>query len=99
MENLVALTLRNKYGEEVYYLKSKTLDADFFVPETGTVYQAAYSLNENTDSRETDSLVKAAETIEEAKRFVVITYEEEETLEIGGTKIEVIPVWKWVLGM
>ena len=99
LENLVALTLRNKYGEEVYYLKSKTLDADFFVPETGTVYQAAYSLNENTDSREMDSLVKAAETLEEAKRFIVITYEEEDTLEIGGTKIEVIPAWKWVLKM
>ncbi|MCR5124289.1 MAG: ATP-binding protein [Treponema sp.] len=97
LENLVALTLKNKYGEEVYYLKSKTIDADFFVPETQTIFQVAYSLSETSSFRETDTLVKANHTFGEAKRFVIITYEEEYSLEIDGTKIEVIPVWKWLL--
>ena len=97
LENLVALTLKNKYGDEVYYLKSKTLDADFFVQETGTIFQVTYSMNETSNLRETETLVKAKNTFEEAKRFVIITYGEEDSLEIDGTKIEVLPIWKWLL--
>lgn len=97
LENLVAVTLRNTYGEELYYLKSKTLNADFFVPERQTVFQVAYSLENTTGTRETDALVKASQTLSEAKHFVLITYEEEKTLETGGIQIAVIPVWKWLL--
>lgn len=99
LENLVAVTLRNKFAEEVYFLKSQNLDADFFVPDTGEVIQVAMSLSDISDDRESKSLIQAAKTMEEAKRFLVITYEEERILEIDGIKIEVIPVWKWLLGM
>ena len=96
LENLVAISLKNNF-EEIYYLKAQNLDADFFVPETGTVVQVAYSLSNMSDDRETKALVQAAKTLKEAKRFVIITYEEEKLFEADGVTIEVIPVWKWLL--
>ncbi len=98
LENLVAISLKNNF-DEIFYLKAQNLDADFFVPETGTVIQAAYSLASISDDRETKTLLQAAKTVKEAKRFVIITFEEENELEIDGVKIEVIPVWKWLLMM
>ena len=96
LENLVAINLRNNYKSNVYYLKSQNLDVDFFIEETGTAIQVAYSITNISDDRETKSLVEAAKTLKEAKEFVIITYEEEKELNIDGVKIQVIPVWKWL---
>ena len=96
LENLVAINLWNKFKGNVYYLKSQNLDVDFFIEETGTAIQVAYSITNISDDRETKSLVEAAKTLKEAKEFVIITYEEEKELNIDGVKIQVIPVWKWM---
>lgn len=96
LENLVAINLWNNYKGNVYYLKSQNLDVDFFIEETGTAIQVAYSITNISDDRETKSLVEAAKTLKEAKEFVIITYEEEKDLNMDGVKIQVIPVWKWL---
>ena len=96
LENLVAINLWNNYKNNVYYLKSQNLDVDFFIEETGTVIQVAYSIANISDDRETKSLVEAAKTLKEAKEFVILTYEEEKELNMDGVKIQVIPVWKWL---
>ena len=96
LENLVAINLWNKFKGNVYYLKSQNLDVDFYIEETGTAIQVAYSITNISDDRETKSLVEAAKTLKEAKEFVIITYEEEKELNIDGVKIQVIPVWKWL---
>ena len=70
---------------------------DFFIEETGTVIQVAYSIANISDDRETKSLVEAAKALKEAKEFVILTYEEEKELNMDGVKIQVIPVWKWLL--
>ena len=56
-----------------------------------------YSLSNMSDDRETKALVQAEKTLKEAKRFVIITYEEEKLFEADGVTIEVIPVWKLLL--
>ena len=96
LENLVAINLWNNYKGNVYYLKSQNLDVDFFIEETGTAIQVAYSIANISDDRETKSLVEAAKTLKEAKEFVILTYEEEKELNMDGVKIQVIPVWKWL---
>ncbi len=98
LENLVAINLKNNF-DEIYYLKSQKLDVDFFVPKTGIVIQVAFSLKNISDDRETKALVQTAKTLKEAKRFVIITYEEEKVFELDGVQIEVIPIWKWLLNM
>ena len=97
LENLVAINLWNKYKDNVYYLKGENLDADFFVEETGAVIQVAYSAKNISNDRETKTLVDAAKSLKEAKRFIVITYEEENELTVDGLKIEIIPIWKWLI--
>ena len=97
LENLVAVNLWNKHNGEVYYLKGQNLDADFYIEETGEVIQVAYSIKNISNDRETKSLVTAAKTLKEAKRFVIITYNEEDEVTMDGVKIEVIPVWKWMI--
>ena len=99
LENLVAINLWNNYKGNVCYLKSQNLDVDFFIEETGTAIQVAYSITNISDDRETKSLVEDAKTLKEAKKFVIITYEEEKELNMDGVKIQVIPVWKWLLKM
>lgn len=97
LENLVAINLWNKYKDRLFYLKGKNFDADFFVEETGAVIQVAYSVENISNEREIKSLVEAAKSVKEAKRFIIITYEEEKELNVDDIKIEVIPVWKWLL--
>lgn len=97
LENLVALTLKNRYKEGLYYLKSQNLDVDFFVEQEGLAVQVAYSVSNISSTRETDSLIQAAKSVKEAKRFLIVTYEEEKVIELAGITIEVRPLWKWLL--
>lgn len=97
LENIVAINLWNKYKNGLYYLKSKNVDADFFVEETGEVIQVAYSVSNISSDREIKSLIEAAKSLPDAKRFFIITRQEEKTLDIDGTKIDVIPIHKWLL--
>lgn len=61
LENAVAVYLKRRYGEEVYYYKSsKTgIDIDFFLPDENCAIQVAYSL-EAAEDRETKSLTSFA---------------------------------------
>ena len=62
----------------MYYLKSKNLDVDFFIEETGTAIQVAYSVTNISDDRETKSLVEAAKTLKEAKEFINNLFDKDE---------------------
>ena len=97
LENLIAINLWNKYKDQVYYLKTQNLDVDFFIEETGEVIQVAYSVGNISNDRETNALVEAAKTVKDAKRFIIITYDEEKELTINDVKMEVIPAWKWLI--
>lgn len=97
LENLVAVNLWNRYKDNLYYLKGQNIDADFFVEETGEVIQASYSVSNISSDREIQTLLEAARTIKESKRFIIITYEEEKEMTVDGVKIEVIPIWKWLI--
>ena len=99
LENIVAIALFNRYGDGVYYLKSKALDIDFFVEETGEVIQICFSTENISNDRETESLLKAADSFRGAKRFFMITEHEEKELTVKGVKIEVIPCWKFLLSL
>lgn len=102
LENLVAVSLVRKYGlESVFYLKNarQRLDVDFYIPEEGLLVQVAYSLDRTSDDRETEQLVRASRIIKDARRFLILKKEEEGSLELSGIRIEVLPVWKWLLGL
>lgn len=99
LENVVAVYLKRRYGEEVYYFKSTQtgVDIDFFLPEENCAVQVAYSL-EASEDRETKSLISFAEKTEGKKRLYIVTNEEERTITKDGLTIEVVPIHKFLLG-
>ena len=96
MENIFAISLKKKYEEELYFYQ-QNIEVDFYIPTAKLAVQVSYSLKEeSTRKRETDALLKIAET-QAVETLLVITYDEEETIQKNGMEIKVIPIWKWLL--
>lgn len=99
LENTVAVYLKRKYEDEVYYLKSNQtgVDVDFYLPDDGMAIQVAYTLD-NAEQREVHSLMTLAEKTEGVKRLIIVTNEEERIINKKGWTIEVVPIHKFLLG-
>ena len=99
LENMAAVALARAYPDDVYYLKSaKTgIDIDFYLPSVGLAVQAAYSIAGDAREREVGNLKKLAQNSQEAARLVIVTYEEEETIQEDGVTIEAVPLYKFLL--
>ena len=96
LENLCAITLYKKYGSGVYYF-NRNIEVDFYVPDERIAVQASYRMSdESTLERELKALV-ALNSLYPLKRAMIVTYEDEGVMERDGLKIEIVPVWKWVL--
>ena len=97
LENVVAVTLRRKFGDGCYFWNSKAAEVDFVVPEYKLAIQVSYSLTAlDTFKRETDGLIKLA-SVQDVERMLVVTKEEEDIVDKDGFRIEVVPLWKWLL--
>lgn len=97
LENIVAVTLRRKYGDGSYFWNSKNAEVDFVVPEEKLAVQVSYSMTDaNTSKREIDGLIKL-HSIQPISRMIVVTMEEENLIEKDGFHIELVPLWKWLL--
>ena len=104
MENLVALQLFRIYGhdqdnERVYFYNSN-VEVDFYVPEDELAIQVSYSISRDIDTweREVGALQKLPKALA-CKRRIILTYDEQQIIEDEYGKIEVIPCWKWILGI
>lgn len=96
LENLCAIHLFKKYGDELYYY-NKGIEVDFYIPSEKMVIQACYDMKDDTTvERERGALVKLASHMD-VQRALIITRDCEDVIEEGGLKIEVLPIWKWLL--
>jgi predicted AAA+ superfamily ATPase len=96
LENLVAIKLQQTFGTEFYYYQNG-VEVDFYIPESQLAIQVCYDINdEKTRKREVNALLKMAKQFENLK-FIIITKDNSETIEVENQKIEVIPIWKWLL--
>ena len=101
LENLVALQLRKEYWDpeepKLFFYKRGNVDLDFYVPQENLAVQASYDLTtQETKDREVKALVDFSKVFK-LDRAIIVTYDEEETIEKDGLNIEVIPIWKWLL--
>ena len=97
LENQVGIRLRQQFGDDVYYFQDN-IEVDFFLPEQQSAIQVCYSLNDvETRKREVSALTQISKRFD-VKKFTIITKDEEEIFSEGKIDIEVIPVWKWLLG-
>ena len=98
LENLCAINLYKRYGKGVFYF-NRNIEVDFYVPDEKLAFQASFRMSEEaTLEREIKALV-ALHGLYETQRNLIITYEDEGIMERDGIKIEIIPVWKWLLDM
>lgn len=97
LENIVAITLRRKYGDGSYFWNSKNAEVDFVVPEEKLAVQVSYSMADaDTFKRETDAMIKL-DSVLSISKMIVVTMEEESFVEKDGYHIELVPLWNWLL--
>ena len=100
LENLVAVTLLKKYGgyeEDNLYYYNKGVEVDFYVPSQELAIQVSYNISDlDTREGETKALLKMA-SVFPLKKLMIITMDQETTIQEDENSIEVVPVWKWLL--
>lgn len=96
LENQVAIILKKKYGDGLYYY-NKNIEVDFYIPEAKTAIQVSYTLSQSdTREREIKALLKLSQ-VYPLDKLQIITWEEDSLIEEGGLSIEILPLWKWLL--
>lgn len=97
LENIVAINLRRKYGNDCYFFNTPKAEVDFFIPEHSTAIQVSYSLQDiDTRKRECKSLVALA-NFQSVDKLIIVTKDDEDTIEYNGHTITVYPLWKWLI--
>ena len=102
LENLVFTALR-RLNPQVYYYKTRTgREVDFVVPlrgRTRMLVQVCESLSEpQTRKRETMALREAMAELG-LKTGTIVTRGEDERIDTDAGTIEVVPAWRYLLGM
>ncbi|HLP47051.1 MAG TPA: ATP-binding protein, partial [Candidatus Kapabacteria bacterium] len=96
LENMVAIDLLGKEMPFFYFQTANKREVDFLIPDAEhKLVQVCYEMKmAKTRKREIDALLSAMKEtgINEA---LLITYDDEEVLEIDGFQINVIPAWKY----
>ncbi len=95
-ENMAFLHLRRK-SQEVYYFK-QTQEVDLYMKEDKEyLVNVSYAIeDEKTLQRELKALVEGMNYFKLDNSYLV-TVNRDETIEIEGKKIVIIPMWKWLL--
>lgn len=96
LENLVFTFLENYF--DVFYYSNKN-ECDFVVSEQKRLkmaIQVTWELNEKNRKREIEGLVDAMHSLN-LKDGMILTYDQEEKIDVKNKKIDVKPVWKFLL--
>lgn len=98
LENVVFLHLRMQM-KEIYFHKDKK-ECDFVVREGNRIVQAiqvtASLSNSEVKKREIEGLMEAMKAYD-LQEGIILTENENDTVEMDEFRISVIPIWKWLL--
>ena len=102
MENLVFLELlrrKNKVGYNIFYYRSRNnRETDFVLREKFQVkqlIQVCYDLTgKKIEKREIDSIMECSGELQ-CDNLLIITWDQEGTIEKEGKTIRVVPYYKW----
>jgi Predicted ATPase (AAA+ superfamily) len=96
LENMVAIALKQKYNDDLFFY-NKNIEVDFFIPKERLAIQVSYSLSDEvTLQREKKALIKLSE-IQDIQNMEIVTWDEEGIIEENGMTISITPVRKWLL--
>ena len=102
LENLVFTALR-RVSPEIYYYKTKGgLEVDFITQmqnRNGMLVQVCESMYESqTKKREVTALSEAMSELRQ-KTGIIVTRNEEEEIKVDSGKINVVPIWRFLLNL
>lgn len=96
LENLAAIFLHSCVPDDLFFYNDK-VEVDFCLFEQRQAYQVSWSVQDPaTRDREVRALLAYQKRYGQQQLFI-ITMDEEEVIETDGCRIEVIPIWKWLL--
>lgn len=100
LENIVFLHIRRHTEDLYYYRTQKATETDFvWFDDQGNKHlvQACFSLRDPlTKKREVSALLQAMDELD-LKAAVIVTLEEEDAIEKDDRKINIIPIWKYLV--
>ena len=100
LENAVLIELLRRGAEVTYFRTPSGLEVDFIAQRPdGSVEAIQVSTDishPQTREREERAVAELGELLPEAK-FVLINLSEESESKVGGTRLRVVPAWKWML--
>lgn len=96
LENIVFLELR-KNTDNISYFEDGN-ECDFIVNNGGrfSAFQSCYELTPENKDRELDGLMLCCKQLK-LKLGVILTLDQSDEFIKDGVKIEIVPVWKWLL--
>ncbi len=100
LENLVFMALRRRGLEIEYYRTEKGYEVDFIVTASDkaqSLYQVTLDMNEGSTRKREIRALSAAMKETGISTAKILTLHHEEQIETDVGKIEVIPVWLWLL--
>jgi predicted AAA+ superfamily ATPase len=100
LENFVSNCLRSVTRDVFYYSDKNGYECDFIVKphEQPRCIQSCWELTKEDQDREINGLLQAMEYFDQ-KKGIILTYNTEDIILKAGKRIEVIPAWKWGIGM
>ena len=99
LENMVAMELIRRYGiDERVFFYNRNIEVDFYIPDAALAIQVSYNPHKTDETwqRESTALIKFTKVLD-CQRLLILSYDTEETAEVNGKTIEVMPVWKWLI--
>ena len=90
LENVVAISLYRYDKDNLYYLKGKNVDIDFYLSDLNYAIQVSYSLNNSNYDREINNLIEFARKSKEEVKLFIVTFEENKVINIDNYLINVI---------
>ena len=101
LENLVFQELTRR-GTDFAYCSASSYEIDFVTHqnrEISSLIQVCLSLEDpSTRKREIKALISGAKQLR-CKELSILTWDEEVTEDVDGHKIDIIPIWKWLLSL
>jgi len=98
LENVVAIELLRRQ-QEIFYFKNHG-ECDFIIKQglkPAEAIQVTWELTATSRQRELKGLTEAMRSLN-LTQGKILTYNQEEQIAIEGGKIQIAPVWKWLLG-
>ncbi len=96
LENIVFLHLYKIHGEQLFYYK-RNVEVDFYIPDKNFLIQVCYSLSDIETRKREIAAIKVASKELNVTNAQIITYDEVDSIIDDQLKIEVLPVWQWLL--